>query len=130
MIAAKMLDQVMGIDVHIVQPPGPVPPVPLPHPFIGMVLDVAEYLPWIGASVWVNGQPRAQAGNEAKNIPHFPLGGTFIKPIGNEGEVFTGSATVNVEDEPFSRMGSVVLSCSCIGIPGPPRADKDRLKRG
>ena len=124
MIAAKMLDQVMGIDVHIVQPPGPVPPVPLPHPFIGMVLDVAEYLPWIGASVWVNGQPRAQAGNEAKNIPHFPLGGTFIKPIGNEGEVFTGSATVNVEDEPFSRMGSVVLSCSCIGIPGPPRADK------
>ena len=120
-----MLDQVMGIDVHIVQPPGPVPPVPLPHPFIGMVLDVAEYLPWIGASVWVNGQPRAQAGNEAKNIPHFPLGGTFIKPIGNEGEVFTGSATVNVEDEPFSRMGSVVLSCSCIGIPGPPRPGKE-----
>ena len=122
MIAAKMFDMVMGVDIHIIQPPPPAPPVPIPHPFIGMVLDPMEFLPFIGASVYVNGMPRAQAGNEAKAIPpHIPMGGTFIKPVGNEGEIFMGSSTVVVEDEPFSRMASPVLSCSCIGMPAPPR---------
>jgi RHS repeat-associated protein len=130
MIAAKMLDMVMGIDIHIIQPPGPVPPLPIPHPFIGMVLDPIEYAPFIGASTWVNGQPRAQAGNEAKNIPpHIPLGGTFIKPVDNEGEIFMGSSTVVVDGEPFSRLGSPVLSCSCIGMPSPPRP-KGKAKSG
>ncbi|MEM9258197.1 MAG: DUF6531 domain-containing protein, partial [Bacteroidota bacterium] len=129
MIAAKMLDTVMGIDIHIIQPPGPVPPVPIPHPFIGMVMDPMEFVPFIGASVIVNGLPRAQAGNEAMNVPHIPIGGTFIKPIDNEGEIFMGSSTVVVEDEPFSRLGSPVLSCSCIGMPSPPRP-KGEAKAG
>ncbi|PPK88770.1 RHS repeat-associated protein [Neolewinella xylanilytica] len=130
MIAAKMMDMVMGVDIHIVQPPGPVPPIPFPHPFIGMVMDPMEFLPFIGASTWVNGMPRAQAGNEAKGVPpHIPLGGTFIKPVDSEGEIFMGSATVVVEDEPFSRMSSPVLSCSCIGMPSPPRP-KGKAKAG
>ncbi|MEM8586187.1 MAG: DUF6531 domain-containing protein, partial [Bacteroidota bacterium] len=125
MIASKMFDMVMGVDIHIIQPPGPVPPVPIPHPFIGMVLDPMEFLPFIGASVYVNGIPRTQAGSEVKAVPpHIPIGGTFIKPIGNEGEIFMGSATVLAEDEPLSRMAMPVLSCSCIGMPPPPRPTK------
>jgi methyl coenzyme M reductase subunit C-like uncharacterized protein (methanogenesis marker protein 7) len=58
MLAVKHFDPIMGIDVHIVQPPGPVPPVPIPHPYIGMVLDVMDYIPKIGATVYVNGLPR------------------------------------------------------------------------
>src|SRR6185295_10758994 len=60
MLAAKHLDPIMGIDVHIVQAPGPVPPAPIPHPYIGMVLDVMDYLPKIGATVKVNGLPRGK----------------------------------------------------------------------
>ncbi|HLP41454.1 MAG TPA: hypothetical protein VK465_08105, partial [Fibrobacteria bacterium] len=61
MPAAKMMDPVMGIDIHIIQPPGPVPPVPIPHPFVGMLFDPMELAPFIGASVFVNGMPKATA---------------------------------------------------------------------
>lgn len=125
MIAAKQMDPVMGVDIHIVQPPGPVPPVPIPHPFIGMVMDPIDCMPMVGATVMVNGMPRATAGTGCKNIPpHIPIGGTFIKPPGNEGEVFMGSATVLADGSPLSFMAVPVLSCSDVGMPPPPRPTK------
>ena len=94
-IAAKHLDPVLGIDVHIVQPPGPVPPIPVPHPFIGLILDPFDYAPYIGSTVSVNGLPRCQAGTGGYALPpHIPIGGVFIKPPGNECEAFMGSSTV------------------------------------
>jgi len=42
-LASKHLDIVMGIDIHIIQPPGPVPPLPIPHPFIGIIFDSQDY---------------------------------------------------------------------------------------
>ena len=127
MPAAKHFDPIMGVDIHIIQPPGPVPPIPIPHPFIGFFLDPADYVPVIGATVYVNGMPRVQAGS-GSGIPsivfHIPIGGTFIKPIGNEGEAFMGSSTVVVEGEPFSYLSLPVLSCSCIGMPAPVRKGK------
>ena len=50
MIAAKQMDMVMGVDIHLIQPPGPVPPIPIPHPFIGMVLDPSTF----GSTVLIN----------------------------------------------------------------------------
>ncbi len=122
MIAAKHFDPVMGVDIHIIQPPGPVPPVPIPHPFIGTVMDVLDYVPILGATVFVNGIPRACAGTEVKNVPHIPIGGMFVPPPpGNEGEIFMGSSTVLAEDEPLSRLGMPVLSCQSIGMMPPVR---------
>ncbi len=43
MIAATHLSPVMGIDVHLIQLPSPGPPVPIPHPFIGIVFDTGDY---------------------------------------------------------------------------------------
>ncbi|PHN05116.1 DUF6531 domain-containing protein [Flavilitoribacter nigricans] len=43
MPASKHLDIIIGIDIHIIQPPGPVPPVPIPHPFIGFLFDSGDY---------------------------------------------------------------------------------------
>src|SRR5262245_15627048 len=63
MPAAKHFDPVLGIDIHIIQPPGPVPPVPIPHPFVGFIIDPIDYAPILGATVMVNGLPRAQAGS-------------------------------------------------------------------
>ncbi|MEZ4959579.1 MAG: DUF6531 domain-containing protein [Saprospiraceae bacterium] len=125
MFAAKAYDIVMGVDIHIIQPPGPVPPIPIPHPFIGMILDPMDFVPMVGATVYVNNMPRAQAGTAAKDIPpHIPIGGVFVKPPANEGEMFMGSATVNVEGAPFSFMANPVLSCHDIGMPPPPRPKK------
>jgi len=122
MIAAKHFDPVMGVDIHIIQPPGPVPPLPIPHPFVGMVMDVFDYVPILGATVFVNGIPRACAGTEAKNVPHIPIGGMFVPPPpGNEGEIFMGSSTVLAEDEPLSSLGMPVLSCQSIGMMPPVR---------
>jgi RHS repeat-associated protein len=121
MPAVKHLDPVLGIDIHfIVTPPGAV--VPIPHPHIGIVFDPFDYIPIIGSTVNVNGLPRAQAGTGGVALPpHFPIGGAFAKPPGNENETFMGSSTVIVDGEPFTYMTLPVLSCQDIGMPSPPR---------
>lgn len=121
MPAVKHLDPVLGIDIHfIITPPGAV--VPIPHPHIGIVFDPFDYLPIIGSTVNVNGLPRAQAGTGGVTLPpHFPIGGAFAKPPGNENETFMGSSTVIVDEEPFTYMTLPVLSCQDIGMPSPPR---------
>ncbi len=125
MPAAKAMDPVMGVDIHMIQPPGPVPPVPIPHPHIGMVMDPVDFVPVVGATVHVNGMPRAQSGTGGKCLPpHIPIGGTFIKPPGNENEIFMGSATVLADEEPLSYMALPVLSCQDVGMPPPPRMKK------
>jgi hypothetical protein len=55
MPAAKHFDPVLGVDIHMIQPPGPVPPVPIPHPFVGFLIDPMDYVPIVGATVKVNG---------------------------------------------------------------------------
>ena len=84
-----------------------------------------DLAPIIGATVMVNSMPRATAGTGCKNIPpHIPIGGTFVKPPGNEGEIFMGSATVLADGAPLSFLALPVLSCSDVGMPPPPRAKK------
>jgi RHS repeat-associated protein len=123
-LAAKHFDLVLGVDIHIVQPPGTVPPMPIPHPFSGILFDPFDYLPIFGATVLINGLPRAQAGCLGLPIPHIPIGGVFVKPPDNECELFMGSSTVSVEGEPLGYMGLPVLSCSDIGMPPPTRPPK------
>ena len=127
MIAAKAMDPVLGVDIHIVQPPGPVPPVPVPHPFIGMLIDPMDFAPVIGATVLINGMPRATAGTGGQCVPpHIPIGGVFVKPPGNECEVFMGSASVLADGDPLARLGMPALSCHDVGMPPPPRLKKKR----
>ena len=50
MPAAKWLDPLLGIDLHLIQPPGG-PPLLVPHPSIGIVLDPFDLLPKFGSDV-------------------------------------------------------------------------------
>ena len=121
--AAKHFDPILGIDVHIIQPPPPAPPVPVPHPHTGMLMDPCDYAPYIGGTVKVGGLQRAQAGTGGISIPkHIPIGGTFVKPPENESEMFMGSSTVACDGDAFSYLGLPVLTCQCIGMPPFPRA--------
>ncbi|MEM7155010.1 MAG: RHS repeat-associated core domain-containing protein [Myxococcota bacterium] len=128
MPAAKMLDPIVGVDVHIVQPPGTVPPVPVPHPHTGMLFDPFDLAPYIGATVKVGGLPRAVAGTGSKMMPeHTPIGGTFVKPPANDSEMFMGSASVTADGDPFSYMALPLLSCWDVGGPPVPRPPRSML---
>ena len=121
MPAATHFDPVVGVDIHMVQPSGPVPPVPIPHPYIGIVFDPFDYLPIIGSTVKVNGLHRAIAGTAGKALPkHFPIGGTFVPPLpADEHENFMGSSTVEMDGDAAAYMALPCLSCQSIGMPPP-----------
>jgi uncharacterized Zn-binding protein involved in type VI secretion len=86
-----------------------------------------DFAPVIGATVMVNGMPRATAGTGGTCIPpHIPIGGVFVKPPASECEIFMGSATVLADGDPLSFLGMPCLSCHDVGMPPPPRPRKKR----
>jgi uncharacterized Zn-binding protein involved in type VI secretion len=108
--AAKMGDQVLGTDIHIVMVPAvPSPvPTPLPHPYIGMITGSCS------SNVKIMGMGAATLGSKAtNNPPHIPLGGgPFQKPPTNEATVMKGSSSVFINGKPAARMGDTVLTCN------------------
>jgi uncharacterized Zn-binding protein involved in type VI secretion len=105
--AAKQGDHVVAVDIHLIQPPGPVSPVPVPHPFDG-VLDGG-----LSADVNIQGRPAATVGSTASNTPpHVPLGGSFVNPPANRGEVIRGSFTVLINGQPAARAGDTARTCN------------------
>jgi uncharacterized Zn-binding protein involved in type VI secretion len=107
--AAKMNDQVVGTDTHIVlvpTPGGPVP-TPLPSPFAGTITGGCS------PTVTIDGQPAAVVGSTATNNPaHIPPGGSFQTPPTNSGTVFAGSASVTINNKPAARIGDSVQTCN------------------
>src|SRR5262245_39309107 len=108
--AAKMGDQVIATDIHIVMVPSPGGPIPtpLPHPFVG-ILNGA-----LSSNVMIMGQPAATQNSIANNMPpHIPTGGgPFQKPPSNQGKIMMGSATVMINGKPAARIGDPVLTCN------------------
>lgn len=105
--AAKQGDRITAIDTHLIQPPGTSPPVPLPHPFSG-ILDGA-----LSADVSIAGMPAATVGSTATNTPpHVPSGGSFVIPPQNRGEVVLGSTTVFINGKPAARAGDTAKTCN------------------
>lgn len=131
MLASKHFDLVLGVDIHkiLLYPPVSTE-VPIPHPFIGMLFDPMDYIPFLGSTVDVYGLPRTQAGSSVLAIPHIPIGGTFVKKPDDEGEVFMGSLSVVADGDAFSYLALPVLTCSDIGMPPIPRPKKKKAKSG
>jgi uncharacterized Zn-binding protein involved in type VI secretion len=108
--AAKMGDQVVAVDIHIIMVPTPVGPVPtpLPHPFVGMLNGA------LSTDVMIMGRPAATKDSKATAVPpHMPLGGgPFQKPPSNQGTIMMGSTTVMINGKPAARVGDPVLTCN------------------
>jgi uncharacterized Zn-binding protein involved in type VI secretion len=105
--AAKQGDHVVAIDMHLIQPPGPVAPLPVPHPFDG-ILDGG-----LSTDVNIESRPAATVGSTATNTPpHVPIGGSFVNPPSNRGEVIRGSATVLINGQPAARAGDTARTCN------------------
>jgi len=107
--AAKQGDKVTATDIHIIMiptPGGPVP-TPLPHPFVGTLMQD------LSTDVKICGLPAAVQGSVAKNLPpHIPQGGPFQKPPMNEGKIIMGSLTVKINGKPAARMGDMAMTCN------------------
>lgn len=105
--AAKQGDQIVGMDVHMMQPPGPVSPVPVSLPFNGIING------GLSTNVKIMGMPAAILGCTAVNTPpHIPPGGVFPKPPTNQGQVIMGSTTVLINNKPAVRAGDTALTCN------------------
>jgi uncharacterized Zn-binding protein involved in type VI secretion len=107
--AAKMNDQVMGTDTHIVMIPGPGGPVPtpLPHPFVGLITGGCS------TTVLIEGRPAAVVGSTATgNPPHVPQGGPFQVPPTNQGTIMQGSTSVLIDGKPAARSADPVQTCN------------------
>ena len=110
MPAARMGDQVVGTDIHIILVPAvPSPvPTPLPHPFVGIINGGCS------TNVMIGGAPAATLGSTAMNTPpHIPLGGgPFQIPPRNQAPIMKGSATVLINNKPAARAGDTALTCN------------------
>jgi uncharacterized Zn-binding protein involved in type VI secretion len=107
--AAKMNDQVVGTDTHIilVPTPGGTVPTPLPHPFAGTITGGCS------TDVYIDGQPAAVVGSTATNKPaHIPQGGSFQTPPTNSGTVAMGSTSVFINNKAAARIGDTVNTCN------------------
>ena len=117
--ANRHLLPVIGIDIHMVVILGA--PVPIPHPFIGLVFDPMDWIPKIGASVKVNSMPRGNSGTDGMLgcKVHIPMGGPFAMApmIGHDCKNFFGSPRVSAEGSYFSGAGFMLMSCNDIGLP-------------
>ena len=105
--AAKQGDQVVALDMHLIQPPGPTSPVLTPHPFAG-VIDGG-----LSGDVQIMGLAAATQNSTATNTPaHLPLGGSFVKPPSNRATITVGSPTVLINGKPAARNGDPALTCN------------------
>lgn len=119
LLSSKHLTPVIGLDIHIVLLFGF--PIPLPHPYIGLVIDPMDYIPVIGSSVYVNNVPRGKSDTSGLFIIlfHIPMGGPFLLApmIGHDSVNFFGSKTVKAEGNLLSPSGHFLMTCNDIGIP-------------
>ena len=105
--AAKQGDRVTATDIHLIQPPGPTSPVPVPHPFSG-IIDGG-----LSGDVKIEGRAAATVSSTATNTPpHIPQGGTFVIPPKNRATIIKGSLTVRINGKPAARSGDTALTCN------------------
>jgi RHS repeat-associated protein len=119
LVSNKHFIPVVGLDIHIVILFGF--PIPLPHPYIGFVLDPMDYVPFIGATTKINHVPRGKSDTSGIIIIlfHIPMGGPFLLApmIAHDSVNFFGSKKVKVEGNLMSPSGHMLMTCNDIGIP-------------
>ncbi len=105
--AARQGDRITAIDTHLIQPPGPTSPVPVPHPFSGIIDGGTS------ADVTIGGAAAATKDSTATNTPpHLPIGGSFVNQPSNKGTIVTGSMTVTINGKAAARAGDTAKTCN------------------
>lgn len=109
---------ILGIDIHFTM----LPPFNPLHPFIGLVMDPMDYIPFIGATVQVNGRKRGVSDTSGMLVflRHFPLfNGPFVETpfIAHQSVNFFGSVNTYAQGRRLSPTTYMKMTCNDIGIP-------------
>ncbi|WP_187426433.1 hypothetical protein [Treponema phagedenis] len=106
---------VLGLDLHLASSGNPF------HPYIGIVIDPGDYIPFLGSKVHINGFKRGVSDTSGMllTLQHIPLVGPFVMQpiIGHESMNFFSSQTVFAEGSRLSPKGYTVMTCNDVGIP-------------
>lgn len=119
LLANKHLNTLaIGIDIHI----NTLPPFNPIHPYIGLVIDLGDYIPFFGAKVHVNKLKRGVGDTSGmlvffKHIPLFTGPFAMIPMIGHESANFFGSVKTAADGSKFSPAGYMMMTCNDVGIP-------------
>ena len=97
---------IVGVDLHF----NSLPPFNPIHPYIGIVVDLFDYLPFVGGTTYVNGIMRGVSDTSGRiaTFIHIPLfTGPFVMTpiIGHESVNFFGSANAYIEGRRISPKG-------------------------
>lgn len=105
LLADTHMTTVTGVDVHTTT----VPPYNPIHPYIGIVIDPADYIPFLGTNVTVNGMKRGVSDTSGMllTMSHIPLVGAFTMApvIGHESMNFFSSQSVFSDGSRLSPKG-------------------------
>lgn len=118
LLADTHFTPVIGIDLHFTT----LPPFNPFHPYLGIVLDPFDYIPFLGGTIHVNGIKRGVSDTSGIIITlfHIPL---FTPPwamtpiIGHESMNFFAAQNVYADGMRFSPKGHMLMTCNDIGIP-------------
>lgn len=133
LLADTHMTTVTGVDVHTTT----VPPYNPIHPYIGIVIDPADYIPFLGTNVTINGLKRGVSDTSGILLTgsHIPLMGAFAMApvIGHESMNFFSSQSVFSDGSRLSPKGYMLMTCNDIGLPlsatfGSSKAGKKKLK--
>jgi RHS repeat-associated protein len=117
-LANQHFTLVLGLDVHF----NTLPPFNPLHPFIGLVIDPMDYVPFVGGTVYINGRQRGVSDTSGmlltwKHIPLFSGPFALMPLIGHESVNFFGSVNTYADGSRLSPAGHMVMSCNDVGIP-------------
>lgn len=120
--AAKWYDLVIGLDVHLAVIPPAAVPVPFPHLFVGIVLDVlammldaaTEMVVGGGGQVMIDGKRPGSTGTKVLAVVNRPVvpNAMTVRTGQARGKILTGSRTVVIGGSLAARMLSGVKTCS------------------
>ena len=130
LLADSHITMVVGVDVHVTTAPLQSHP-----PYMGMVMDPADYIPFLGTNVSVNGLKRGVSDTGRHDYPlmhiRLPDLSPWLRWSGTRHELFA-SQTVFCDGSRMSPKGHMVMTCNDVGIPlsagiGKNKAGKTRL---
>lgn len=118
MLASKHFTIVLGIDFHATT----LPPYNPLQPYIGLVFDIGNLIPFIGCKTFINGLHHGVADTSGilVTLYHIPiLTGPFVKQgfLGNESVNFLGGLKTYSEGRRLSAAPNFVMTCSDVGLP-------------
>ncbi len=118
LLSDNHLTPVVGIDIHFTTLP---PFIPV-HPYIGIILDPFDYIPFIGGTVHINGIKRGVSDTSGFPLPlvHIPMPTPpwlMTAIIGHESMNFFASLTVKADGTRLSPKGHMLMTCNDVGIP-------------